>query len=55
MSVKTFVLLNIAFFIAALISPILRGGEPSSLLYILYIYGILFLTIFVVSWIKRKD
>ena len=29
--------------------------RPSSLLYILYIYGIVFLTIFVVSWIKRKD
>lgn len=54
-SVKTFVLLNIAFFIVALISTLLRGGGPSSLLYILYIYGILFLTIFVISWIKRKD
>lgn len=55
MSVKTFVLLNIAFFIAALISTILRGGELPSILFILYIYGIVFLTIFVVSWIKRKD
>lgn len=55
MSVKTFVLLNIAFFIASLIFTILRGGGASSLLYILYIYGVLFLTIFVISWIKRKD
>lgn len=55
MSVKTFVLLNMAFFIAALISILLRGGKLPSILFVLYIYGIVFLTTFVISWIKRKD
>lgn len=55
MSVKTFVLLNIAFFIVALISTLLRGGKLPSILFVLYIYGIVFLTTFVISWIKRKD
>lgn len=54
-SVKTFVLLNMAFFIAALISILLRGGKLPSILFVLYIYGIVFLTTFVISWIKRKD
>ena len=29
--------------------------RPSSIPFILYIYGIVFLTTFVISWIKRKD
>ena len=54
-SVKKFVLLHIAFFIVALISTLLRGRKLPSILFILYIYGIVFLTIFVISRIKRKD